>query len=307
MSRKKITSTLQMKIRQYLRFIWQEELTQNSELEDSIIGKLSKTLKEELFLEANGSILNKHSMFFANFSENMLRALMYQMKEIRFNPEDLIFSEGAIDECEIYFIVKGKVQIAINCLNRNRKSRLSLKTLSKGDVFGELGFFTGTHRRASAQSKDFSTMLYIKREDFLRLLEKFPEDYEKYCVIKDQILIDQNFNSINTSCFSCKQFDHLIKDCPLLHYSHIQKQRSIRFILLDNNLNSRENFIRKPLKSINSRLHHREILKKTIDFQDYPIRVTSFEMDSDGESLEEYEWGETESIEKKILIYNQIL
>ena len=52
MRRKKITPNLQMKIRQYLRVIWQEELTQNVEFENSTIEKLSKSLKEELFLEA---------------------------------------------------------------------------------------------------------------------------------------------------------------------------------------------------------------------------------------------------------------
>ena len=83
---------LQMKIREYLRFIWKEEFTQNADMEEQIINKLSKTLKEELFLEANGKILNKYPMFFANFSESFLRQLMYKMKEVRHTPEDLIFS-----------------------------------------------------------------------------------------------------------------------------------------------------------------------------------------------------------------------
>lgn len=80
-----------MKIREYLRFIWKEELTQNQKIEDKIINTLSKSLKEELFLEAHGSILNKHPIFFANFSDNTLRLLMYKMQEIRLTPEDQIF------------------------------------------------------------------------------------------------------------------------------------------------------------------------------------------------------------------------
>ena len=92
MERKKITLNLQMKIREYLRFIWKVELTQNQKIEDKIINTLSKSLKEELFLEAHGSFLNKYPMFFANFSDNVLRQLMYKMQEIRLTPEDLIFS-----------------------------------------------------------------------------------------------------------------------------------------------------------------------------------------------------------------------
>lgn len=92
MERKKVNYNLQMKIREYLRYIWQEEFTQHEKMEEKIINKLSTSLKEELYLNAHGSILNKHQMFYANFSDSTLRQLMYKMVEIRMTPEDLIFS-----------------------------------------------------------------------------------------------------------------------------------------------------------------------------------------------------------------------
>ena len=250
MRRKKITPNLQMKIRQYLRFIWQEELTQNVEFENSTIEKLSKSLKEELFLEANGSILNKYSMFFANYSEIMLRALMHKMKEVRFNPEDLIFSQNTPDDSEIYFIIKGKVEIFVDTQKRvvGKNHRQSLQNLTEGDVFGELSFFTGQPRTASAKSKDFSSMAFIKREDLLNILQKFPEDYEKYCLMREQIMTEKNLNSLNTSCYSCKSFDHLIKDCPLFHY----KFKSQHPCLIDQIQKSRKKFYRRNVKTGNT-------------------------------------------------------
>ena len=53
MDKKNIDYNLQMKIREYLRFIWQEESTQNAEIETEIINKLSKSLKSELINESN--------------------------------------------------------------------------------------------------------------------------------------------------------------------------------------------------------------------------------------------------------------
>ena len=267
MSRKKISSNLQLKIRQYLRFIWQEELTQNAEFENSIVDKLSKSLKEELYLEANGSILNRYSMFFANFSEKMLRSLMYQMKEVRFNPEDLIFAQNSTEDSEIYFITKGKVEISIDVPKRYSKNfKKSLQILTKDSVFGELSFFSGLPRSASAKSKDFSTTLCIKRDDFLKILNKFPEDYEKYCLIRDQLTIDSNFNSINTSCYSCNSFEHLMKDCPLFHFSRTFQMNKIK---AHSQQLSRIACKRKGKKSNNARKSIEVIQKKTEEFQDF--------------------------------------
>ncbi len=112
-----------MKIRAYLKFLWQEEFTQNAEMEEEIISKLSGSLKEELLLEAHGSVLNKFPMFYANFSENLLKQLLYKIKEIRLTPEDLIFSENNQNNCDIYFILKGKVQLFL------KESRTVIKTL----------------------------------------------------------------------------------------------------------------------------------------------------------------------------------
>lgn len=80
-----------MKIREYLRFIWQEESTQNSEIEKEIIEKLSKSLRSELIFESYGQVLKESPLFFANFSEKFLGELMYEFQEVRNIPEDSIF------------------------------------------------------------------------------------------------------------------------------------------------------------------------------------------------------------------------
>jgi len=91
MEKKNIDHILQMKIREYLRFIWEEESTQNVEIEKEIIDKLSKSLRSELIFESYGQILQKFPLFFANFSEKFLTELMYEIKEVRNIPEDTIF------------------------------------------------------------------------------------------------------------------------------------------------------------------------------------------------------------------------
>lgn len=92
MERKNVNRNLQMKIREYLRYIWMEEYTQEEKLENEIIEKLPKSLKDELILETKGYLLNEFPLFFANFTEMALKELMYSMEEVHFSPEDVIFS-----------------------------------------------------------------------------------------------------------------------------------------------------------------------------------------------------------------------
>ena len=103
MEKKNIEHNLQMKIREYLRFIWQEEMTQNADIENEIIDKLSNSLKSELIFESYGQVLKKSPLFFANFSEKFLGELMYEIKEVRNIPEDSIFKVKKIPKFFFFF------------------------------------------------------------------------------------------------------------------------------------------------------------------------------------------------------------
>ena len=91
MIRKGINSKLQTRIREYLKFIWREEKSQNFEEEEKIINSLSNSLKEELLLEAYGFFLKNNPLFTRWFSETSLKKLVYVMKEVLLTPDDIVF------------------------------------------------------------------------------------------------------------------------------------------------------------------------------------------------------------------------
>lgn len=168
------------------------------------------------------------------------------------------------DESEIFFIVKGKVQIFIQD-NKSNEDNIILKDLrvikikirkfqlffKEGDSFGEISFFTGNERLASAQSKDFTTLYLIKREDFLEVLKRFPEDYEKYFMIYDQINLENNYNALSIKCYSCEQKGHLSSQCPLIHYVP-DRERIVKGHVFDPGQNQRFDVLRNPAKSSNA-------------------------------------------------------
>ena len=216
MIRKKIDWDLQRRIREYLRFLWKEENTQNIDEELKIINFLSNSLKEELYIEAYGSILKKESIFFANFSEKSLRKVVSKIKEVRFFPEEQVFIdvEEEYTDPAIYFVIKGRVDLFM----KTGKSEIFLKDMEVGSHFGEYGFFTEKHPGFSAKSKDFTTLFTINRKDFVEVLEKNPEDYEKFCMIRDQILINRDYNPLKTRCYCCNKIGHLAYCCPVIHF-----------------------------------------------------------------------------------------
>ncbi len=53
----------------------------------------------------------------------------------------------------------------------SKKKDLVIKTIQKGEYFGEDEFFTGAARSYSAKSLDFTTLVIIRRHEFLALLQ----------------------------------------------------------------------------------------------------------------------------------------
>ena len=92
MDRKKIRPELQTRIREYLKFIWQEQKTLHTEEEEKIKNSLSVSLKEELMLEVYGFFLKNNPLFTKSFSDRSLRQLVFSMKEVSLTPNDIIYS-----------------------------------------------------------------------------------------------------------------------------------------------------------------------------------------------------------------------
>ena len=93
MKKKKVSLELAIKIQKYLEYIWQKEKNANFLEEESVIDKLSSSLKKELKQEAFGKHLDKISFLKNNFSKEFLERLTHCIKEINHPPFDYIFKE----------------------------------------------------------------------------------------------------------------------------------------------------------------------------------------------------------------------
>ncbi len=222
MREKNINFDLRMRVRKYLEYIWHEEKIDKVENQVKIIEKLSDSLKDELLLEANGTIIRDIKMFSLNFSEDTLRQTVSIMKEVRYTPGDLIFLKDESENKSLYIIRKGEVEIFLET-SKSLNPVTVLKKLKEGEVFGELAFFSDNSRTACARSTDFTTVFMIRQEDFLNIIRKYNKDFEKYCEIKDNINNYNDYSEIFLKCFSCNEATHPVKYCNLLHYTALRE------------------------------------------------------------------------------------
>ncbi|CAD8184791.1 unnamed protein product [Paramecium pentaurelia] len=226
MQNKKIGYELQYQVREYLNYYWQSQSQVESQDEQNIINQLSQNLREQLMLQANSIILNECPLFKNHFSDQLKNKLVRQIKQTVIQPENIVefdqifptLPNGQIFMC---FIEHGEVQILIQ--NDQKDSIYSHQQVSviskvgKGSSLGIYSFISGQKSREKFRSLGFTKLLLLSRDDFLRILPDYPEDYERFRNIHDGLLFNQDYIQ-HMKCFSCQSSTHRVMNCPLLHY-----------------------------------------------------------------------------------------
>lgn len=213
MNQKKINIDLRTRIRKYLEYVWEEEHQASKETSD-IIEKLSTSLKEELLLETNGKILQTIP-FFLNFSEKTLRKLTFKFKEVHYMPGDIIFQKGEYQSPSLFLLSKGRIELFFDLIDKEITQTVQI--IKPGQSFGEWEFITGLEHEISAKSTSFSSVFMLDLDDFLKVLSENSDDYIKFREVRDKALLNNDLEGFLRYCEFCKDKNHSVLDCPLLH------------------------------------------------------------------------------------------
>jgi CRP-like cAMP-binding protein len=89
----------------------------------------------------------------------------------RYANGDIIVSEGIVSN-NAYIVFEGKVNIT----KKVDKKSILINTLSKGEVFGEMGLISQSVRSASVVAVGNVTIGVIEREQFEAIVSKLPDD-----------------------------------------------------------------------------------------------------------------------------------
>lgn len=214
MLRSNVNITLRVKVKKYLEFLLKYD-NKIIEKENELIGILPNSLRNEILLETNLKFLKDIHILSKNFSDKLLEFLSLNVKPTQYSPSEIIYSQGDYENSSLFFVYEGEVDLLLNDM---RKNQIVLKTLRKGEHFCEIPFFTSNKAAETAQSRGFSTIFKISREEFLEFLKDFPKDHERFCEIRDKYIFSQNINQHFNKCISCNEQGHFLEKCPLINY-----------------------------------------------------------------------------------------
>ena len=90
-----------------------------------------------------------------------------------------------------------------------------MRNLGKNSVLGYESFFGNTPSEFSACGTSLCVIAYLNKDDFLKSLQNYPEDYETFCTLRDSLLLYDK--RIDIRCTSCGEYSHSFKNCPVIH------------------------------------------------------------------------------------------
>jgi len=167
-------------------------------------------LKQELF-NALGQSFFKNNRIFNKFSKATKNKTTQFLNERIYQKGDVICDKGSKDQF-FYFISKGEVSFSFN------SSRPAIFIKKTGDFFGSQEFFSGFPPKINAYASENTSVIALKREEFLKCLIDQREDYEHFCHIKDEINLEKNLINLKEPCKACGDLSHDEISCSVMHF-----------------------------------------------------------------------------------------
>ncbi|CAK62193.1 unnamed protein product (macronuclear) [Paramecium tetraurelia] len=264
---KQLNIQLSLKIRKYFEFKHQID-EQLQEQDDSVLNKLSGSLKQEVLIDIYKPILMKSKFLKENIPDYLINNLCQRIKQATFAPgfdivnvydpaTKLIFIlDGQVNS---YFISKG-----FDALQRNEKesnSGMMQRNYQRGDIIGELEFIINSSYQFYFKAQTVLSIVYIERSDFLQVIQENEECRQKFHQLREKLTYQKTYGR---TCDVCK-WTHRYKDCPFVFY-----QTNIYKIARNANISQNHQRLKfdrpRDTRKKQTNNDHYNILNQSIDF-----------------------------------------
>ncbi|KAL4504613.1 hypothetical protein ABPG73_021460 [Tetrahymena malaccensis] len=233
--------TLQQQVNFSLQNYYRKNYQKISEENYKILGKISLDLQKSVLREQNIQILNKISCLKNNFSLKSIEELSLKVKEEYYLPNQVIVNSDEQQDGSMFYIISGQIEL-IGSFYKEQCLQTPLSKVKKGELIGQLNFFTGLQQTPCIRSSGFTKVLRIQRDNFIEIIKSNQLDFEIFCQINDKIKLSIDFSDViqNYNCSICRKQNHYQLQCPLISLdresflfkttsSYNQKQKRLKF------------------------------------------------------------------------------
>ncbi|KAL4499450.1 hypothetical protein ABPG73_009000 [Tetrahymena malaccensis] len=243
MREEEISRELKIQVSNYIEYLYKKSNETRKKQEKLIIEKLSMKLRNDLTLEIQGKYLNNIPLFKQLKEKDKIAKIM---QEQLYSPAETIFTQGDLDDCSLYYIVKGSVSIIFEPDQNSNREAKQIQLKEKKEYFGEISFITGNPRKFTAKAADFCKIYKINREQFVSVIKEHDQDFESFQMMKEAIILNNNFKCSSIFCSTCQSGNHFSVNCPCTHLTFTK-----RFVISKYNVSSpqeRAPYERKKIK-----------------------------------------------------------
>ncbi|CAK93714.1 unnamed protein product (macronuclear) [Paramecium tetraurelia] len=216
MNQRKIPYSLQHQVKEYLTFRWKEDDEVDLEIEQTLLEQLSDELKEELDKQAHKVYIEKSEFLQKYFSEELRNALFKSIKRKIIPPQNTFSTEFG-NQQHLCFVEQGF--IVYQHPERKQRSKMNA-VINQGQFFCVNNFITNNPQVDLFKAIGYASLLVLSKSDFIETLKDFPEDFQKYCQLKDNITLSYAPPTLENGVFcpACQNFKHPLNRCPQVQY-----------------------------------------------------------------------------------------
>jgi voltage-gated potassium channel len=179
-----IPNALQRRIYDYYSYLWENRMGYD---ESAVLSGLPPSLQAEVSLLLKREFIEKVP-FLKGGSLELIRDIAFQLRPVIFTPGTYIFRAGAIGR-HMYFISHGTVEVI------SPDGRTIMRTLTDGDLFGEMALLFSQPRSATVRATDYCDLYTLDKDTFKDVLSHYP-DFSRYI---EEIAENRRASDVNLS------------------------------------------------------------------------------------------------------------
>ncbi|CAD8193459.1 unnamed protein product [Paramecium pentaurelia] len=181
-------------------------------------------LQQQMKREKYFKILQSIPIFNQSFSNQTILNICDIIEEDILKPNKVIKQK----QC-LHFLLEGQIGIVQKCQLSQKEFKLT-KISNTFQIFNNIAFFKNQLQGIEFQSIGYSKIASLDQNQFQQLIRQCPQEFQKYRMLIDTLLIENQYHLINIQCFSCfKQHD--ITECPVVNYKPNKTQVINNYII----------------------------------------------------------------------------